>query len=172
MSPILLKPPIVPCPLTCRIKCSSPGLCRSELHIWPHPYSTPAPITRCSLNKPSRLQPNGLCPCRPLFSRHKSCIRTSLPSGPSLNSVRACSVSQSCPTLCDTMACVVCPLSMGFSRQEYWSTWPGPLLQDLLTQGLNLGLLSLLVDSLPLQLFPKSFPNLLGKMAPFPPSLS
>ena len=31
-------------------------------------------------------------------------------------------VTQSCQTLCDTMD-IVCqaPLSMGFSRQEYWS---------------------------------------------------
>ena len=126
MSPILFKPPVVPCPLTCRIKCSSPRLCRSELHIWPQPYSTAAPITCCSSNKPSRFQPNGLCPCCPLFSRHSSRIRTSLPSGPSLNVVRACSVSESRPTLCDSMACVVCPLSMGFSRQECWSWWPCP----------------------------------------------
>ena len=30
-------------------------------------------------------------------------------------------VVQSCPTLCDPMVCQV-PLSMGFSRQEYWSS--------------------------------------------------
>ena len=30
--------------------------------------------------------------------------------------------TQSCPTLCDTMA----PLSMGFLRQEYWSGLPLP----------------------------------------------
>ena len=89
--PFCLNPPIVPCPLTCKIKHTSPGLCWSELPIWPHPYSTPAPITCSSLDKPSRLQPNGLCPCCPLFCRYNSCIRTSLPSGPSLNSV-----SESC----------------------------------------------------------------------------
>ena len=35
---------------------------------------------------------------------------------------------QSCPTLCDPMnvACQA-PLSMGFSRQEYWSGLPCPL---------------------------------------------
>ena len=33
-------------------------------------------------------------------------------------------------------------LSMGFSRQEYWSGYPFPPLQDIFsTQGLNLGLL-------------------------------
>ena len=32
---------------------------------------------------------------------------------------------QSCPTLCDPMACSLpAPLSMGFSRQEYWSGLP------------------------------------------------
>ena len=32
------------------------------------------------------------------------------------------------------------PLSMGFSRQEYWSGLPFPSPGDLLTQGLNPGL--------------------------------
>ena len=34
-----------------------------------------------------------------------------------------CSVAQSCPTLCDPMEIVArqAPLSMDFSRQEYWS---------------------------------------------------
>ena len=43
------------------------------------------------------------------------------------------------------------PLSMGFSRQEYWSGLPFPPPGDLLTQGLNPRLLRLLhwqVDSL------------------------
>ena len=32
---------------------------------------------------------------------------------------------QSCPTLCDPMDCSPpAPLSMGFSRQEYWSGLP------------------------------------------------
>ena len=31
----------------------------------------------------------------------------------------------SCPTLCDPMDCSL-PLSMGFSRQEYWSKLPYP----------------------------------------------
>ena len=35
-------------------------------------------------------------------------------------------------------------LSMGFSRQEYWSGWPFPSLGILLTQGSNLYLLHLL----------------------------
>ena len=37
-------------------------------------------------------------------------------------------VAQSCPTLCDPMDCSppVSPLSMEFSRPEYWSGWPFP----------------------------------------------
>ena len=34
-------------------------------------------------------------------------------------------VAQLCPTLCDPMVCQA-PLSMGFSRQEYWSGLPVP----------------------------------------------
>ena len=44
--------------------------------------------------------------------------------------VVARSVAQSCPTLCDPMDCVAhqAPLSMEFSRQEYWSglSFPSP----------------------------------------------
>ena len=41
-------------------------------------------------------------------------------------------VAQSCPTLCDLMDCSLqtvaynAPLSLGFSRQEYWSGLPFP----------------------------------------------
>ena len=54
-----------------------------------------------------------------------------------------------------TLWTIVCqaPLSMGFSRQEYWSGLPCPLPGDLPTQGSNPHLLSLLdshVGSLPL----------------------
>ena len=38
-------------------------------------------------------------------------------------------VAQSCPTLCDQWtAAYQAPLSMGFSRQEYWSRLPLPSL--------------------------------------------
>ena len=41
------------------------------------------------------------------------------------------SVAQSCPTLCDPMDYIAhqVPLSMGFSRQEYWSalSFPSPV---------------------------------------------
>ena len=44
-----------------------------------------------------------------------------------LPKVRMCSVTQLCLTLCDpwTIACQA-PLSMAFSRQEYWSGLPFP----------------------------------------------
>ena len=35
--------------------------------------------------------------------------------------------TQSCQTLCDPMDCSQAPLSMGFSKQEYWSGLPFPL---------------------------------------------
>ena len=51
-------------------------------------------------------------------------------------------VAQSCPTLAAawTVTCQA-PLSMGFSRQQYWSRLPFPSLGDLPNPGLNLGLL-------------------------------
>ena len=57
--------------------------------------------------------------------------------------------------LCATLWAVTCqaPLSMGFSRQEYWSGLPCPPLGDLPTQGSNPHLLCLLhwqAGSLPL----------------------
>ena len=39
-------------------------------------------------------------------------------------------VAQSCPTLCD-------PMSMGFSRQEYWSGLPCPSPEDLPNTGIE-----------------------------------
>ena len=50
-------------------------------------------------------------------------------------------VSQLCLTLCNPIHCSLAPLSMEFSRQEYWSGVPFPSLGDLLTQGSNPGLL-------------------------------
>ena len=46
---------------------------------------------------------------------------------------------QSCPTLCDPTA-VACqaPLSMGFSRQRYWSGLPFPPPGDLADPGIKL----------------------------------
>ena len=47
--------------------------------------------------------------------------------------VRACSVAQSCPTLSDPKWTVAnqAPLSMEFSKQEYWSEVPFPTPGDL-----------------------------------------
>ena len=65
-------------------------------------------------------------------------------------------VAQSCPTLYDSMDCIAhqAALSMGFSRQEYWSGLRCPPLGDIFpTQGLNPQLFDLLhwqVGSLPL----------------------
>ena len=43
-----------------------------------------------------------------------------------------CIATQSCPTLFDTMDCACqAPLSMEFSRQEYWSRLPLPTPGDL-----------------------------------------
>ena len=50
--------------------------------------------------------------------------------------------AQSCPTLSDPMDCSL-PLSMGFSRQEYWSGLP--LLSPLYTLGTDKNCLILLI---------------------------
>ena len=52
------------------------------------------------------------------------------------------SVAQLCSTLCDPMGTVAhqAPLSMGFSRQEYWVSWHFFLQGILPPQGSNLGL--------------------------------
>ena len=52
--------------------------------------------------------------------------------------------AQSCLTLCDPMVCSLSyqgPLSMEFSRKEYWSGLPFLLQGIIPTQGSNLGLL-------------------------------
>ena len=58
--------------------------------------------------------------------------------------------AQSCLTLNDPRDCSFQPpLSMEFSRQEYWSGLPFPTLGDHPNPGLNLCLLHWQVDSLP-----------------------
>ena len=60
-------------------------------------------------------------------------------------SVAACSVTQSCQTLCDSTRCSPPgSLSMRFSWQEYWSGLSFPTQGIFLTQGSNLHLLCLL----------------------------
>ena len=63
-------------------------------------------------------------------------------------------VTKSCLTLCDPMDCVArqAPLSMGFSRQEYWSGLPFPSPGDLPDSGIKLLSLALKADSLLLSL--------------------
>ena len=47
-------------------------------------------------------------------------------------------VTQSCPPLCDPVDCSPpAPLSMGFSRQEYWSGLPFPSPGDLPNPGIE-----------------------------------
>ena len=49
-----------------------------------------------------------------------------------------CVPAQSCLTLCDPMDCSLqAPLSMGFSRQEYWRGLPCPPPGDLLESGIE-----------------------------------
>ena len=59
-------------------------------------------------------------------------------------------VAQSCPTLRDPMDCSLQdPLSMGFSRQEYWSGFPCPPPGHLSNSGIKPRSLTLQADSLP-----------------------
>ena len=55
-----------------------------------------------------------------------------------------------------TVACQA-PLSMGFSRQEYWSGLPFSLSEDLPDSGIELGSPALQVNSLPAELPGKPF---------------
>ena len=69
--------------------------------------------------------------------------------------INACSlVAKSCLTLFATQWTVAlqAPLSMGFSRQEYWSGLPFPSPGDLPDPGIKLGSPALQADSLPSEL--------------------
>ena len=65
---------------------------------------------------------------------------------------RHMSVASFCPTLCDSMDCSLLgssiPLSMGFSRQEYWSGVRFPSPRDLPDPGIKPGSPTLQADSL------------------------
>ena len=61
-------------------------------------------------------------------------------------------VAQSCLTLCDFMVAHRTPLSMEFSRQEYWSEVPFPSLGNLLNPGIEPRASTMQVDSLPSEL--------------------
>ena len=67
-----------------------------------------------------------------------------------LNILSVCLVAQSCPTLCDPMDCIAhqAPLSMRFSRQEYWSGKLLPSTGDLPDPGIEPGSPALQADSL------------------------
>ena len=60
-------------------------------------------------------------------------------------------VTQSCPALCNSMNYIPCqtPLSMEFSRQEYWSGLPFPSPGDLPDPGIKPRSPALQTDSLP-----------------------
>ena len=58
-------------------------------------------------------------------------------------------VTESCPTLCDPMDCSQAPLSLEFSRQEYWSGLPSLPSGDLPNPGIKPRSPVLQVDSLP-----------------------
>ena len=58
-----------------------------------------------------------------------------------------CEVAQSCLTLCKPVAHQA-PLSMGFSRQEYWSGLPFPSPGDLPNPGIEPGSPALQADAL------------------------
>ena len=60
--------------------------------------------------------------------------------------------AQSCPTLCDFMVAHRTPLSMEFSRQEYWSEVPFPSLGNLLNPSIESRASAMQVDSLPSEL--------------------
>ena len=62
-------------------------------------------------------------------------------------------VTKSCPTLATPWTIArQAPLSMGFSRQEYWSGLPFPSPGDLPDPGIEPGFPALQADSLPTEL--------------------
>ena len=64
--------------------------------------------------------------------------------------LKAVLVTQSCLTLCDPMDCShQAPLSIEFSRQEYWSGLPFLSLGDLTNLVIKLGSPTLQAESLP-----------------------
>ena len=72
--------------------------------------------------------------------------------------VMCISVTQSCLTLCDLLDYIAhqTPLSMGFSRKEYWSGFPFPSPGDLPDPQIEPRSIALQADSLPTELPGKS----------------
>ena len=85
-----------------------------------------------------------------------------LPSCWSRNPQSESEVAQSCPTLCDPMdnSLHQAPLSMGFSRQKYWSGLPFPSPGNLPNPGIEPRSLTLWTDALPSEPPGKSNRNL------------
>ena len=75
-----------------------------------------------------------------------------------------CVCAQLCPTLCDPLdGSRLAPLSMGLSRQDYWSGLPCPSPRDLPDSGTEVGSPALQANSLPSEqpgkpLFTGTFP--------------
>ena len=76
-------------------------------------------------------------------------VRVRKVNGIGLGSVQFSSVTQSCLTLCNPIDCSQAPLSMGFSRQEYWSGLPFPSPEDLPDPGIERGSPALRADASP-----------------------
>ena len=69
-------------------------------------------------------------------------------------------VAKSCPTLATPWTDCQAPLSMGFSRQEYWGGLPFPSPEDLPNPGIEPRSPALRADSLPTELWRKPMTNL------------
>ena len=81
-------------------------------------------------------------------------VMTVYPSCSDFNHIMSCYlVAQSCPTFCDPMVAWLlvhqAPLSMGFSRQKYWSGLPVLAPGNLPDLGIKPGSLTLQADTLP-----------------------
>ena len=86
---------------------------------------------------------------------NSSCLIHSWLSGSHVYAVCVCVYlhAQLCPTICDpwNVACQA-PLSMAFSRQEYWNGLPFPSPRDLPDPGIESGFRALQADTLPTEL--------------------
>ena len=94
--------------------------------------------------------------CFVILSHHINYLPTNISWAPIMFQMCECVLSHfSCVWLCATLWTVACqaPLSMGFSRQAYWSELPCPPLGDLPNPGIkpmSLACPALTTDSLPL----------------------
>ena len=101
--------------------------------------------TSTSMETRTRLSPALFTHTRPLTLQHQkgawaawTCLHGL--ACPAHTDYCRCPAAQSCPTLADPMewtAAHQAPLSMGFSRQEYWSGLPFPSPEDLPHPGIN-----------------------------------